>query len=300
MLEKGHVVEQGTHLELLGKNGAYAKLIKNQLPSLGADDKKGPQQLYNNTGDKGQQGVALQEETIKIDSQKSKIETINKIGSKNEGKEIKVFSRLMSYVSGSHKLFLIFGCFFSIITGALMPMFALFLADMIEVFAKYHVLKQGTVVDYTSSFLDSEVTRISLSFVVMAVIALISNFFKLHIFNLVGSTLTFDLRKDLLSKLLKKTMLFFDKQNYNAGILSSRLGADCLVVNSIVGSSIGAIIEGIGSLACGITIAFLSSWRLAIIGLFGCPLIIVAGVIQSKMMMQGDQKTKGENGGEEE
>ena len=198
-----------------------------------------------------------------------------------------VFSRLFGYVEGCHKLLILIGSIFSLINGALMPIFALFLADMIDVFSKFAVLKTSTTETYTVGDLDSEVNRIAITFLVLAVIALVANFIQLHIFNLIGSTVTFNLRNDLFSKLLKKTMTFFDKEANNAGILSSKLGSDCLIVNAIVSTSIGAILQGFGSLICGLVIAFLASWRLALIGLVGCPLIVVAGLIQSKMMMQG-------------
>lgn len=82
-------------------------------------------------------------------------------------------------------------------------------------------------------------------------------------------------------------MRFFDKEENNPGLLASKLGSDCLIVNAIVSSSIGAILQGLGSLIGGIVIAFFSSWRLALLGLIGCPLIILTGIIDSKMMMQG-------------
>jgi hypothetical protein len=36
----------------------------------------------------------------------------------------------------------------------------------------------------------------------------------------------------------------------------------------------------------GLVIAFFASWRLGLIGLVGCPLIVVSGIIQSRMLMQ--------------
>lgn len=80
-------------------------------------------------------------------------------------------------------------------------------------------------------------------------------------------------------------MSFFDKKNHNSGLLTAKLGLDCLTLNAIVSTSIGAILQGLGSLICGLIIAFMASWRLALIGLVGCPLIVVSGIVQSKILM---------------
>lgn len=311
MLVKGHVVEQGTHLELLSKNGPYAKLIKNQLSSLAVKNSN-PNPLENASTNHAdlelEMALKMNPDAVSVDSQynnveeqklvskKEDIKINSKIPEKTNKKDTPVFSRLFGYVSGCHKFLIFVGSIFSLINGALMPIFALFLADMIDVFSKFEVLKTSTTETYTMGDLNSEVNRIAITFLVLAVIALIANFIQLHVFNLIGCAVTFNLRNDLFSKLLKKTMIFFDKEKHNAGILSSKLGMDCLIVNAIVSTSIGAILQGFGSLICGLIIAFFASWRLAIIGLVGCPLIVVAGIIQSKMMMQGkDGQSEDEN-----
>lgn len=67
-------------------------------------------------------------------------------------------------------------------------------------------------------------------------------------------------------------------------------------MNAIVTTSVSAILQGIGSLLCGIAIAFNSSWRLAIIALIGCPLIVLTGIIEAKMMAsQGNDEKDGED-----
>lgn len=310
MLEKGHVVEYGTHMELLSRNGPYAKLIKNQLSSLGIKNSELLQQegATNNKADAEiEMALKMNPEVVSVDSQyenleekklvskKEDIKLKSKLPEKDKPKDTPVFSRLFGYVKGSHKFLIFVGSLFSLVNGALMPIFALYLADMIDVFSKFEVLKTSTSESYTIGDLNSEVNRIAITFLVLAGIALVANFLQLHLFNLVGCTVTFNLRNDLFSKLLKKTMIFFDKEKHNAGILSSKLGSDCLIVNAIVSTSIGAILQGFGSLICGLIIAFFASWRLALIGLFGCPLIVVAGIIQSKMMMQGKHDDSSEN-----
>lgn len=299
VLDKGFIVEQGTHTELLSKNGAYTKLVQNQLQTVGGpktgtqNDGNGamkdalnsnPEQVSNdaNFQEVEHQAIAVQKKQGDSDEPNIKHTIHKKVPPKG------VFSRLSDYMGGGNKGLLVFGSIFSLINGAILPFFAVFLADMIEVFAKYEVLKSGSTTEtFTTDDLNSDVNRIALSFVVIAFVSLAANFVQLHVFNSIGQTVTFNLRIDLFNKLLHKTMAFFDKEEHNPGLIASKLGSDCLIVNAIVSSSIGAILQGIGSLLGGIIIAFFASWRLAILGIIGCPMIVLTGIIESKMMMQG-------------
>lgn len=134
-----------------------------------------------------------------------------------------------------------------------------------------------------------------LYFFAVGVLELIGHIVQLHAFNLVGQSVTFNLRRDLFSKLLHKTMRFFDKKQNNPGFLASKLGSDCLTVNSIVSICVGAIIQGIGALSVGLATTFYFSWRLGLIGIVACPWIIMSALIETKMAMQGST-THDENG----
>lgn len=64
----------------------------------------------------------------------------------------------------------------ALISGALLPLFALYLADMIDVFSKFDVLKQSSSQPFTLEDLTSDVNRIAVTFLVLALVALGSNF----------------------------------------------------------------------------------------------------------------------------
>jgi hypothetical protein len=117
-------------------------------------------------------------EEKKLVSKKDDIQLKSKLPDKkkNQKTQTPVFSRLFNYVSGCHKFLIFIGSLFALIDGALMPVFAIFLADMIDVFSKFEVLKTSTTESYTEGELSSEVNRISISFLVLAGIALVSNF----------------------------------------------------------------------------------------------------------------------------
>jgi ABC-type multidrug transport system fused ATPase/permease subunit len=48
VLDKGFIVEKGTHTELLALDGAYSKLVQNQLSSIGVKNPAAPKKDSTN------------------------------------------------------------------------------------------------------------------------------------------------------------------------------------------------------------------------------------------------------------
>ena len=163
-------------------------------------------------------------------------------------------------------------------------MFALFMADMFTVLAKYEVLKAGLGDRFGYNWEDArrETWEIALKFLGMAFFALITNTIQLSFFNNLAQKVTTSLRVDLYRHFITRDQAFFDKRENSPGELSSVLAKECLIVNTVVSSSYGAVLMGFGSFACGIAIAFSSSWKMALISLACSPLLFASGVIRTK------------------
>ena len=108
-----------------------------------------------------------------------------------EKKKAKLQSkRLSSYIKDNLGIFLA-GCLSAIIGGCLMPLFALLLADMIDILSKfsvYRALPQLGMGPGTQGWDDlrSDALMIGLYFLIMAFIALATNFLQLGLFNIVA------------------------------------------------------------------------------------------------------------------
>ena len=77
-----------------------------------------------------------------------------------------------------------------------------------------------------------------------------------------------------------KDMAYFDKQGNEPGNLCSKLDNDCHIINLLVGTYMGVIINSLCSLFVGIFIAFIASWRIALISLALSPILMLAGYIE--------------------
>ena len=133
--------------------GAYLKLVSNQISATGTQGAIPGQIFQANLGDKspseeeqrsdnqGENGILL--EKIKLNKPIDTIEdeTFPETNPKsNKG----IFAKLQQYLKTRHKVAVWIGSLFSLINGGLLPIFSIFLADMIDVFSKFDVLKNGT------------------------------------------------------------------------------------------------------------------------------------------------------------
>lgn len=77
---------------------------------------------------------------------------------------------------------------------------------------------------------------------------------------------------------------YFDEPKNNAGTLTSRLSVDCKTINGLTSSILGINLSNIGSLICGLVIAFYSSWALTLIMLGMAPMSYLGGILQAQFL----------------
>lgn len=310
VLSKGKVVESGSHTELLEKNGAYAKLVQIQMEGL-QHEMKDPQLLAamsrklsespelmkheSTPGDiklfeAGQAAAAEEEDEVKKSDELTD-EQKKALAIEDDKKRKLAAKRMTGYLKGN-VMSLIGGIFFSICSGCLMPVFAIFLADMIDVLSKFAYYQALGYSRDSKEWQDNRDQALYIGgyFLIMAVISLITNFCQLSLLNALAQTVTSKIRVDLYKHFLTRDMEFFDNPKNSPGELSSVLAKDCLTVNTIVSGSYGAMFNAFGSFGCGIVIAMIASWKLALVSLSVSPLIVISGIVESQIHKPKDVK----------
>ncbi|CAD8206584.1 unnamed protein product [Paramecium octaurelia] len=207
--------------------------------------------------------------------------------------------RLFTYNS-EEKIQFVIGILAALANGCIFPIFSLFLGDMITVlvesnpsFADYqcHMTYNNPskdLCDMVKKDLQDEVSskanRIALSFFLIGVAAQIFWFIQTYALSYVGEKLTCKLRIDTYRKLLRMPIPFFDLPKNNAGTLTSRLSVDCKVINGLTSSILGINIANVGSLICGLVLAFIASWQITLIMFALSPLSYAGAVLQARFV----------------
>ncbi len=69
-----------------------------------------------------------------------------------------------------------------------------------------------------------------------------------------------------------------------SGAIGARLSTDAAAVKSMVGDTLSLIVQNVGTIVCGLTIAFTANWELSLLVLALVPLLGMQGFMQMKFM----------------
>ena len=89
----------------------------------------------------------------------------------------------------------------------------------------------------------------------------IAGFFTMHLFSILGNKVAFKLRSDLFKKILRMHIGWFDEEKYTSSKLGNILSEDARIVNQVIESVIGIVLQTIGAIIFSVVIGMISSWR---------------------------------------
>jgi ABC-type multidrug transport system fused ATPase/permease subunit len=258
----GEIVEQGTHEELIQKNGMYAGLVKAQtLKSKNETD---------GNEEKNTVVKRLNTKSSSVASNKDEKEDVKQV----EIADFKLdYGRLFAWNKREYHWFVI-GGIGAIVNGASQPAFAVIFSEILTVL--------GT----------PKANEYALFFVGLAVIAFLSNFAQAGLFKYAGEKMTRRVREACFRTLLKQEMAFFDEDVNSTGNITMKLAEDASLVQGLTGQTMGAVFQGLAGVSTGLIIAFLASWQLALVVLGMVPLIAIAGFLQMKTLVGFGGKTR--------
>ncbi|KAF9928630.1 Multidrug resistance protein 1 [Linnemannia zychae] len=318
VMDKGVVVESGTHASLLKRNGIYSELVeKQQLKSGGID--------IEFQGNFEVQDIEASQPTITIAS--PRIPNTNRNNSKFSG----LFRRMSSHLSAAgpdkevdeialvipedeetrldrekkeaaYKLKLqkapitrtighlrgnfgicLLGLFFAVIQGTTIPLMSQVMSRAISTLARLDEIG----FDYTG-----ESNKYALLFVAIAVVAFLGFCFGLMLLLITGEKLTRKMRLLSYQSILSQEMAFFDRPENSTGALASRLATDSQQMLDMVSQVILTTFSALASIAAGLTFGFIASWRMTLIILAAVPIIGFAQYLELAALTRFGEKTR--------
>ncbi|XP_044860298.1 ATP-dependent translocase ABCB1-like [Mauremys mutica] len=292
----GVVVEQGTHSQLMTQKGVYYSLVMQQghggntQNELSESNEETEDEDYEeedlddfrmeNLTDLGgfeEPGITemgsipkrSRRHTSRKTSSKKKSPAKKKTKEK-EGENLPAvpYSRILA-LNKPEWLHIFFGVIAAAFSGGIYPALSVVYGKIIGAFEETDPEKRS-----------KNTTLLSLMFLVLAVISLVTHIIQGFMFGKSGEVLTKRLRYLSFKALLQQEIGWYDDPKNAIGVLLTRLATDASQVKGATGSRLGLFTKTASTLLSAIIIAFVYDWQLTLLILACIPFIIAASAIR--------------------
>nr|XP_032522824.1 multidrug resistance protein homolog 49-like isoform X2 [Danaus plexippus plexippus] len=276
-IEKGEVLEEGTHEELLSLRGRYYQLVLENEPSIAPSsaDTDTPGKHTKFRRSKLTKMVSL--DSMKSDSidEDSASEDSVVIEEKEE-REFEPTTWQILKLCKPEKYLMCIGIFAAFAVGSSFPCFAI-------LFGETYGLLESKNEDYVRQ----GTNYIAIFFLMVGIYTGIGIFFQIFIFNLTGVRLTARLRVAAFRAMLRQEIGWFDDAVNGVGALCSRLAADAAAVQGATGTRIGALMQASATILIGILVSMYYTWKMTLVSLVSVPMVIIAVVLEGRVLAEG-------------
>lgn len=289
VMSRGRIVEQGTHDELLEKQGAYYNLVDAQRISAENDEKNAEVTLDDSEQEMIQSSspekTVTNEKLERMATGKSISSAVLESRGTGSGPQYSLWTLIKVVGSFNRKEvhLMLIGLFFSIIAGGGNPTQSVFFASSIVALSlpntEYAKLRSGA--DFWA-----------LMYLMLALVQILSFSAQGIAFAYCSERLVHRVRDKAFRTMLRQDIAFFDKEENSAGALTSFLSTETTHLAGMSGVTLGTILVVSTTLIAAISLSCAINYKLALVCTATIPILLACGFLRFWMLARFQDRAK--------
>ncbi|KIN05850.1 hypothetical protein OIDMADRAFT_141532 [Oidiodendron maius Zn] len=309
VMSEGCIVEQGTHDELLAKQGAYYSLVEAQKITgtrdltpeeaeiLEKEDEKLTRQITGKSSEGYEEDPDDKNIATKLDrtaSQKSQSSIALQNRPKTVGTHATLWTliKLIASFNKTEWFLMLTGLIFSIICGGGNPTQAVFFAKEVIALTTSLVDNTGQPLPGAAHTLRHNVDFWSLMYLMLAFVQLLAFCTQGVAFAFCSERLIHRVRDRAFRTMLRQDIAYFDREENTAGALTSFLSTQTTHVAGLSGVTLGTILTVLTTLIAAMVLSLAIAWKLALVCISTIPVLLGCGFFRFWLLAQFQQRAK--------